>query len=70
MKTLISAALWPASKRLHRRPVALRAIFNAHGPIQTVSRTGPREWMAKIGVMHYSRRQLLANAAIKVFNSI
>jgi hypothetical protein len=39
-----------ASNRLQRRPVALRAIFNAHGPIRTVSRTEPREWTAKIGV--------------------
>jgi phosphoenolpyruvate carboxylase len=32
-----------ASKRLQRRPVALRAIFTAHGPTQIVRRTVPRE---------------------------
>jgi hypothetical protein len=41
-----------ASKRLHRRPVALRANFTAHGPMQTVRRTVPREWTEKIGGCH------------------
>jgi hypothetical protein len=36
-----------ASKRLQRRPVALRATFNAHGPMQIVRRTVPRESTAK-----------------------
>jgi hypothetical protein len=41
----------PASKRLQRRPVALRATFKAHGPMQIVSRAVPRVSMAKIGVI-------------------
>jgi len=55
---------------LQRRPVPLRAIFTAHGPIKIVRRTVPRESTAKNLLGHefrrhaYSCRQLFANAAI------
>src|SRR5262249_21040079 len=44
-------AHWSASKRLQRRPLALRAIFRAHAPMHSVSGRVPRLSILKTRVI-------------------